>query len=286
MNNLQKWAITTKKLQLNSIMLKNLKKYSSAAQENAEYIDAYTFIYDVNGTKVSGFLVAPKQSLNNKIPMIIYNRGGTADYDLVTEEQLFTRFAFMARWGYVIVGTQYPGNKLSDGHDERGGKTDLASVLKLRDLAKSVDIIDESKIGMCGFSRGGMMTYLSMKNVDWIKAAVTVGGLTDLDSSVAFRPEIEQVLEQSFNNTQETRDSRSVVKWVNELNKTPLCILHGGADTKVQVSDAIKLAEKLEAADHSYSLHIIENGDHGLMNKWQIRDFIIRSWFKEHLSEE
>lgn len=282
-DNLNKWALTTKKLQINSAMLKDLKGSSYVARENAKHISAYTFIYDVNGIKVSGFLVAPKKQ-NKKLPMIIFNRGGTADFDLVPEERLFTRLAFMARWGYVIVGTQYPGNKLSEGNDERGGQSDLESVLKFYELAQEAESIDETNIGMCGFSRGGMMTYLSMKSVNWIKAAVTIGGLSDLDSSLRFRPEMRQVLEESFKNTQKARDNRSVIKWVDELNKTPLCILHGSDDTKVDVGDSIKLAEKLEATKHPYSLHIIKEGDHGLTNKWEVRDFIIKNWFKEHLA--
>lgn len=282
-DNLNKWALTTKKLQINSAMLKDLKGSSYVARENAKHISAYTFIYDVNGIKVSGFLVVPKKQ-NKKLPMIIFNRGGTADFDLVPEERLFTRLAFMARWGYVIVGTQYPGNKLSEGNDERGGQSDLESVLKFYELAQEAESIDETNIGMCGFSRGGMMTYLSMKSVNWIKAAVTIGGLSDLDSSLRFRPEMRQVLEESFKNTQKARDNRSVIKWVDELNKTPLCILHGSDDTKVDVGDSIKLAEKLEATKHPYSLHIIKEGDHGLTNKWEVRDFIIKNWFKEHLA--
>lgn len=219
--------------------------------------------------------------------MIIFNRGGTSDYGLLPKGKLFTRLTHLARQGYIVVGTQYPGNSLSEGSDERGGKSDVNSVLRLHDLIKALDSADEDNIGMYGESRGGMMTYLCMKQVAWIKAALTVGGLANLERSLEFRPEMVKVYEKHFDNTTEAKDARSAVKWADRLNKaTPLCLLHGAMDDKVNIRDALELAEKLDEAHHPFSLHILNGGDHGLMNLRQERDDLIRGWFKQYLKGE
>lgn len=283
LKDLKKWANAVEALQVTEEMRIHLKGLYSVAEENSKYVSAYKFTYDVEGISVAGFLIAPKTRSNQRMPMIIFNRGGTGDYDLVPDHRLFTSLATMARWGYVVVGSQYPGNSLSEGRDERGGKSDLDSVLSLYDLAQSVNCIDEHRIGMYGFSRGGMMTYLCMKSVDWIKAAVVVGGLTDLDSSLKHRPAIEKVMSNSFDNTQAERDRRSVIKWTNKLNKVPLCILHGGADKKINPADAIHLANALKKIHFPHELHIFKDGDHSLANVGQEKNRIIKAWFSKYL---
>ncbi len=282
-NQLNLWALTSEELLLTPSIVKKLGKFSSIAKESEKVVSVFTFTYDVDGAEVAGFIVAPKKS-NKKLPCIIFNRGGTGDFGLMPKGRLFTRIAQMARWGYVVIGSQYPGNSLSEGKDERGGKSDIASVTKLYDLAKELTIVDESRIGMYGESRGGMMTYLCMKEASWIKTALTLGGLTDLENSLNLRPEMKAVFENSFGNTTEGIKDRSVVYWANKLNKnTSLCILHGGSDDKVNPSGSIELAKQLEITKHPYSLHILHDGNHGLTNLLEQRDALIREWFDQNL---
>ncbi len=280
---LQRWAVKAEKTLLTSEVKAKLGVLGSVAEAHDKKIDAFKFTYDVNGAKVVGFLVAPK-SRPKRLPVIIYNRGGTANFGLVTNGLLFTKLAGMAEQGYIIVGSQYPGNVVSGGHDERGGESDIASVLRLHELIKNLDSADEKNIGMYGVSRGGMMTYLCMKKVSWIKTALTMGGSTNLDRSIKDRPEMSALYEKHFGNTIAARNARSAVKWAHKLNKkTPLCLIHGGADDKVNVRDALELAEKLEEAHHPYSLHILKDGSHNLMNLQKERDAIVKNWFNQYL---
>ena len=220
----------------------------------------------------------------SKLPTIVFNRGGTGNYGLIPMGQYFTRIARMANWGYIIVGSYYPGNRFSQGRDERGGVSDLKSVLMLYSLIKHLDCANEKSVGMYGESRGGMMTYLSMKHVSWVKAAVTVGGLTNLRRSLVDRPEMKKIFEESFGNTSSGITDRSAVDWIEQSDsKAPLCILHGGADVQVNPLDAIELAGKLESSSHPYSLHVIKGANHMLSNCIHERDSIIKDWFDTHL---
>jgi dienelactone hydrolase len=74
----------------------------------------------------------------------------------------------------VVVGSQYRGAAGSEGKDEFGG-ADLNDVMNLLPLLEALPNADPSRIGMAGFSRGALMTYLALTKTDRIKAAVVAG---------------------------------------------------------------------------------------------------------------
>lgn len=65
-------------------------------------------------------MLLPSMAIIKPLPCVIYNRGGTADFGLIKKGFLFTELADIARKGYAVIGSQYPGNSLSEGRDERG----------------------------------------------------------------------------------------------------------------------------------------------------------------------
>lgn len=283
---LSHWALTVSSEKVTDVLAEKLGDFAAKARENQENVEVFTFTYDSDGKSIAGYLVAPKNR-PGKMPVIIYNRGGTADFGLIPKGRLFTRFAELAMQGYIVVGSQYPGNILSEGEEERGGKSDVDSILRLHDLIVQLNCADEKRIGMCGESRGGMMTYLCMKQVTWIKAALTVGGVANLYRSLEYRPEMLEIFEKYYGNLASEKDARSAVKWADKFHKgTPLCLVHGAEDKRVNVRDAFELAEKLDIAKHPYSLHILMGGDHGLMNIYNERNAIIYDWFGRHLKGE
>ena len=283
---LRAWAVTVTKQTVTPAIVEKLGSNATLALTVEKTVDVFTFTYNSGGSTVAGFLAAPKK-INGKLPVIIFNRGGTADFGLMQKGPMFSWLGRMAQWGYIVIGTQYPGNAVSEGFDERGGKSDLQSILQLHNLLLSLPAADATKIGMYGISRGGMMTYLCMQQVPWITAALTVGGVTNLNRTLEFRPEMAELLAKHGTATQQERDARSVVKWANKLHKTtPLCIMHGTADWRVNVRDALELAEKLTQYTHPFSLHLLQGGDHLLTNCRDERDRIVRDWFDKYLKNK
>ncbi len=57
-------------------------------------------------------------------------------------------------------------------------------------VLKEIQGADTEKIGMYGWSRGGMMTYIALSKMDEIKAAVVGGALSDALSMMEDRPEM------------------------------------------------------------------------------------------------
>ncbi|HVM90415.1 MAG TPA: CocE/NonD family hydrolase, partial [Verrucomicrobiae bacterium] len=156
---------------------------------NAKEVILYKIVYQSNGHRVNGFLCEPRHG-KGKLPCIIWNRGGSGDFGVIKIGTVFGSLAMMAEWGYVIVASQYSGNGGSEGEDDLGGEETLNDVLNLKKVLEQNGKADISRIGMFGVSRGGMMTYLALAKVKWIKAAVTVAGLADLSVQMKKRKEM------------------------------------------------------------------------------------------------
>jgi dipeptidyl aminopeptidase/acylaminoacyl peptidase len=151
------------------------------------HIQAITYLSD--GLRIKGYLVAPNHGTH--LPCVIYNRGGNRDFGKWTDESVALELAKIARWGYVVVASQYRGTAGSEGRDEFGG-AEVNDVLTLITLLESYPQADASRIGMYGWSRGGLMTYLALARTDRVRAAVIGAGLTDSFETIQRRPAMEQ----------------------------------------------------------------------------------------------
>ncbi len=235
------------------------------ADENAKKITAYKFLYKSGGHNVVGFLVEPRSDESKKLPVIICNRGGFKEFGAIEEHHLFTRWmARFAQAGYIAIGSQYSGNSGSEGVDEFGGR-DIDDVLNLYEILKKYPKADINRIGMYGFSRGGMMTYIALSKVKWIKAAIVHAGPTNLVKSENSKPEMDGYYKKMFGGGLSEKKKRSVVYWVNKLpKKTPILIIHGTADKSVNPKQSLELSEKLYSEKVPHRLIIYEGGDHDL----------------------
>ena len=156
--------------------------FAKLIKKNARKIFLYKIIYRSQGHKVVGFIVEPRIGKNH--PCIIYNRGGCGEFGALKIGMLLADIPVkLALHGYIVIASQYSGNGGSEGKDEMGG-SDIEDVLVLQKILKKYSRANAEKIGMYGISRGGMMTYLSLARVKWIKAAVTTYGSRQPSSSI------------------------------------------------------------------------------------------------------
>ena len=252
--------------------------------EFGKEIDCHRIVYLSDGLRVVGFIVKPAR-IESRLPVILFNRGGGLEYGSITKENLIYLSSLASR-GYVLIASQYRGSSGGEGREEFGGK-DVDDVLNLIPLAESLPFTDPSRIGMLGFSRGGMMTYLAIKEGAPVRAAAVVGGLSDL---VQFFQEpgkdnMKQVIRQLVGPDIEGFKKRSAFEWPEKIN-VPVLILHGGEDRVVDVSQAKNLAEKLKEFGKPHQLVIFPKGDHGLNNFRHRRDQIIVEWFEKYLKAD
>lgn len=257
-----------------------------------EKVDLYEITYLSDGLKIESYAAVPKAS--GKHPVIIYNRGGNRDFGAL---QLFRGkakfpvayyFSKMASEGYVVIGCNYRGCGKSEGEDQFGGE-DVNDILNLINVVEDMPEADASKIGMYGWSRGGMMTYLTLPKTSKIKAAV-VGGAPS-DKTNIDRPEMEnnvyaELIPNYWDNKEEELKKRSAFFWADKFpSDVPLLILHGNADWRVKSSHSLKLAMELDKLRIPYRLKIYEGADHGITEFRDDVDMEAMTWFKRFLKD-
>jgi dipeptidyl aminopeptidase/acylaminoacyl peptidase len=253
-----------------------------------EQLTCQTFEYLVDGIKVSGFIIQPKDN-TEKLPVVIYNRGGNGGFSAVKYGSMMHNLFPIAQQGFVIIGSQYRGTFYKDKtHDDEFGGQDVDDVTALFKLIPSIAGADENRIGMLGASRGGMQTYLALKQTDKVKAVAVIAGVADLTIQLEERPRMERVYKQRIPNYEQNKqaelEKRSVIKWLDEIPQdVPILLLHGMSDERVSVEQSITLAEVLEKADMPHKLVLYPGDNHGLVqNKFEATKEIV-IWFNAYL---
>lgn len=267
----------------------SLEKWWPDVRQISESVLASEITYVSDGLKIKGYLVVPKKP--GKYPCLIYNRGGNRDFSELNEKYVASRLAEYASWGYVVVASQYRGNGGSEGKEEFGG-SDINDVLNLIPLLASNNQADTSRIGMYGWSRGGLMTYLALTKTRKIRAAVVGGGVSNAFRSIDKRPEMEkyvyQVLIPDYQRTKKAAlKARSAVFWADKLCKTtPILLLHGSADWRVSPEDGLEMATKLYEAHHPFRFVFFEGGDHALTEYTLEVNRLSKNWLDTYVRDK
>ncbi len=239
--------------------------------------------YASDGLCVTGLMALPAEVGRKMYPIVIYNRGGNREYGRLTLYTVMQMLVPLARAGYLVFASNYRGNAGGEGREEFGG-ADVNDVLNLLELARLHSGWDGKNAFMVGHSRGGMMTYRSIREGAQLNAAVSIAGVADLFDSVERRPEMgpgvyRQLIAGEGGAYEEAFRARSAVCWPEALT-VPLLLLHGDADDKVDVSDSMRLAEGLREAGNPHELVIYPGGNHALTRHWGDVQKRMLGWFE------
>ncbi len=251
-------------------------------------VNFYHITYLSDGLKVKGYLAVPKK--DGKYPCIIYNRGGNLEFGKITDEGFVVRgLGELCNNGYIIAASQYRGNEGGEGKEEFGG-IEVNDVLNLIPLFSNVPKADASRIGMFGWSRGGMMTYLALSKTTKIKAAVVGSGIVDLESLLKTRPGMEEVytnlIPDYTKNKATAIKERSVVHFADQINKTtPILILQGTSDWRVPTDQVLDLVNKFYKLKQPFRFTLYEGGEHSLQE--HRADYVsqMTNWFNTYLRD-
>jgi dipeptidyl aminopeptidase/acylaminoacyl peptidase len=271
--------------------LRRMAPDTLAAIEQVEMRDI-TYLSD--GLRVKGFVITPKKE--GRYPVIIFNRGGCKDFGAMTHAFVARWLPIFASWGYVVVASQYRGKVGGEGKDEFGG-ADVNDVLNLLPLIDSLPKADRTRIGMWGWSRGGLMTYLALARTDRIRAAVIGGAPTDLSAVAAQRKAVKPddnfedyclrgVIPAYERNRQRELDARSPIKWPEKLNRnTPILLLHGSSDWRAAPQHSLDMATALLKVKQPFRLVLFEGGDHDLTEYLPEADRMARDWLDRYVRD-
>ncbi|MBS1516238.1 MAG: S9 family peptidase [Bacteroidetes bacterium] len=237
--------------------------------------------YDSDGLEVKGYLAHPKDT-SKKYPLIIWNRGGNLKNGYIDEFLARGMYGELASWGYVVLASSYRMN------EEFGGK-DVNDILNLFPIADELEFCDSTKIGMEGWSRGGMMTFKVLTITDRIKCAVIISGLADLIRTEGLKNNLKAAFERQFGcddaeEFEQRKKDRSPVNFADKINKdVSVLLIHGTADDHVSPQDSIDMYKLLQKNNIHSELKLIENGDHYLTKQKKETAALRKSWFDKYL---
>lgn len=243
--------------------------------------------------KITGWLVEP--SAPGRYPLILVNPGGVSPAKTLT-----SLCQMMAKQGYVAIATNYRGVDTSEGQGEFA-KGEVDDVLAAMNYGKTRPKVNPRKVGMLGFSHGGIIAYLAASRDPSIKAIVPVVAPTDLASgyqdslkAMELNADFKRNLEAAFakmggppDKVPEAYRERSAL-FVADKIKCEVLMIHGAKDPIVSVDQGQRMEKALKAAGNEKVTLIVDpDMGHQLVNSFYTKHGrTIFDFFARTLKEE
>ena len=229
---------------------------------------SYRMSYPVDGLRLTGLLHVPDG--DGPFPVIIANRGhiDPQRYQPGMDSRAFSDL--MARNGYLVVAPDFRGYGGGDDGPNLFYTGYYADVLALIPLAQALPQARPGKVGMWGHSRGASATIAALTVSDAIAAAV-VYAPAPADLALDYARRVRQsdgnpgADTWPFPPEQDPQAYRRVSP-INYLDAVaaPVLLHHGSADSTVDVSASVAIADALGAAGKDVTLHVYEGSGHAL----------------------
>jgi dipeptidyl aminopeptidase/acylaminoacyl peptidase len=248
-----------------------------------EGVNLSRITYNSDTLAVTGLLAEPKHWEPRSHPLMIYNRGGSREFGMLTLLSAQRSMIPFAKRGYIVAASNYRGNDGGEGREEFGG-SDVHDVLNIIESMRSHPGFDGRNVVMVGHSRGAMMTYLAMRHGADIRAAAGLAGMADVLQTARERPDIEdnvfrRLIGVEDDQIEKAYIDRSAVYWADELS-APIQLHHGDADNRVDVSQSQRLADALHNAGKTCELHVYPGDNHALLRNWDLVTDHIYHWME------
>lgn len=272
------------KIELNDFQTRMIKSGWGEEVVNNSVVEKITYLSD--GLKVKGYAAYPKNLEEKKYPCIIWNRGGYEESGAIDAFNARGIYGQIASWGFVVFASQYRGNSGGEGKEMLGGD-DVNDVLNLIPLANDFPQADSNIWGIEGWSRGGMMTFLTLliKPDFNFKCAVLSGAISNIKKYAENNSNQKKLYKKIFGeeNYNSEIEKRTIINFADKLPKIPYLLMHGASDETVPAEQSLELSKKFLQLNIEHKLIIFEKGDHFLKTHRKEVSEEKKKWFKRYL---
>ncbi|MFN0241453.1 MAG: prolyl oligopeptidase family serine peptidase [Planctomycetota bacterium] len=250
-----------------------------------------------DGLELEGVLVRPLDLVKGKrYPLILYVHGGPEAHESNGWMSTYARPGhYAAARGFAVFYPNYRGSTGRGVEFAKLGQGDAAGK-EFDDLVDAVDhlvasgLVDKSKVGVTGGSYGGYATaWCATRFSERFAAGVMMVGISNVISKFGTTdiPDEEfyvHALKRPWEDWQALLE-RSPIYHADKC-KTPLLILHGKDDPRVNVGQSRELYRHLKVRDKSPVRLVLYPGEgHGNRKAGARLDFSLRmmQWFEHYL---
>lgn len=204
--------------------------------------------------KLKLFTAQPRES--RPCPVVLVNHGGGGPEP--TYEGMCLQ---LAEIGYYAVAMTFRGYYGSEGNQEYG-KGEIRDLLNLVNHLKSeTDLVDPSRLGMFGYSRGALNALLTCEQSRDFKAVAVWSAPVDMIRHHRINPFIEDLIGGEPDELPEEYRLRSPIHFVDWIT-CPVLIIHGEMDEVIPVEHAYMLASELKGYGKEFELRIYPGEEH------------------------
>jgi dipeptidyl aminopeptidase/acylaminoacyl peptidase len=264
-------------------------------ERRQQTMDCRVFVYESDGILVEGVMVRPQNLAHDKMPVVIYNRGGNARMSTLNYGTIQHNLMPIAEQGYTVIASQYRGGAAGWPTsasrdimlDEYGG-ADVNDVINLLPIIEGMTTVDNRRLAMIGASRGSIMSYQAAAQMPQLNALIIKSGWSDLEVALETRTTLENIYNKFIpdyaNNKTAELAKRSVLQWLDKLpQKLPILLLHGGKDLSIDVSQARNMATALQQKEQPHKYIEYAGADHDLNPNQAEADAEVSAWLQQYL---
>ncbi|MFD0701824.1 S9 family peptidase [Myroides pelagicus] len=244
-----------------------------------------------NKTKLNGRILYPTNfDATKKYPVMIYVYGGPhaqlIKNNWLGGANLF--FHYMAQNGYIVFTVDSRGS-FNRGRDfeqvihRQLGQAEMADQLKGVDYLKSLNFVDQDKIGVYGWSFGGFMTTtLSIHHPETFKVGVAGGPVMDW--------KLYEIMygERYMDMPEENEEGYAKTSLLNKADKldNKLLIIHGAQDPVVVQQHSMDFIEACIRANKQVDYFLYPSHQHNVRGKDRVHlNTKIANYFFDYLAK-
>jgi dipeptidyl aminopeptidase/acylaminoacyl peptidase len=246
-----------------------------------------------DGTEVHGLLVKPANyTAGTRIPLLLRIHGGPNAQDQHT-------FGFERQWfaanGYAVLAVNYRGSagrgsKFSKAIAADWGHYEVDDLQAMVDQVVKMGVADPNKLGVGGWSYGGILTDYMIASDTRFKAATSGAGTA---FTVAFYGTDQYIIQYDFEigppwdpKAWETYQKISYPFLHADRIKTPTLFLGGEKDFNVPVQGGQQMYQALRSLGVDTQLIIYPNENHGISRPSYVRDRYERylAWYDKYIN--